>query len=193
MELFDYQNEGISWMLEREHYKCIPEMVSDIKSLKHVRGGILADEVGLGKTLQTIKVIQKNKQKNTLILVPKSLVKQWTNEFKKFAKHIELSFENEIEINENPDIVHVHIASHSKLNSKNINVESNIFTKVEWDRIVIDEAHVIRNKKSKMHKACKNLPSKIRWALSATPVMNKMTDVVHMLDWIGIDWIQFED
>ena len=112
---------------------------------------------------------------------------QWTKEFQKFAKNVKISSENDVERNDNPNVIHVHIASHSKLNSKNINIDSNIFTKVNWDRIVIDEAHVIRNKKSKLHKACKNLPSKIRWALSATPVMNKMVDFVHMLDWIGIE------
>ena len=86
-KLFDYQTDGVNWMIHRETNEDLtyPE---DIAEYKSVKGGILADEVGLGKTLQSIKLIKKNKKLNTLILVPKSLLNQWKLEFEKFASHV---------------------------------------------------------------------------------------------------------
>ena len=66
MELFQYQNEGVNWMLSREHYNNInPTMPEELSSYDNIMGGILADEVGLGKTLQTITVLQNNPKSNT--------------------------------------------------------------------------------------------------------------------------------
>jgi SNF2 family DNA or RNA helicase len=114
-------------------------------------------------------------------------VKQWCAEFSKFAPQIRVSTDvQKIDYNSDSNEIYVHIDSHSKLNSKNADIEHNKFSPHSWDRIVIDEAHVIRNKKSKIHKACCHLKSEIRWALSATPVMNKMTDFVNTLQWIGV-------
>lgn len=186
MALFDYQTEGVNWMLIREHFNNKPNIEANLSEVSILKGGILADEVGLGKTLQTISVITQNKKMNTLILCPKSLLNQWKAEFKKFAPYVKISSDDELLINEDSAKIHVHINSHSKLNSKNVDIENNMFSRVEWDRIVIDEAHVIRNKRSKLHKACSNLRADIKWALSATPVMNKMTDFVHTLQWIGV-------
>lgn len=153
------------------------------------KGGILADEVGLGKTMMTIALCNTNKVKNTLILTPKSIIDQWSKEIKKFAPHfkVSVSFEDDYSINEDENVIHIVLASHSRLNSATIKkVENSVYAKTMWDRIIIDEAHVIKNKRSKIHKACMALQSPIKWALTATPVMNKMTDFVYILDFIGI-------
>ena len=59
--------------------------------------------------------------------------------------------------------------------------------KVVWGRVIIDEAHSIKNKKSKLHQSVNNLQATHKWCLSATPVMNKMTDFIGLMDFIGID------
>ena len=181
--LYDYQSRGLDWLLEREaddqsfHGEPMP------------KGGILADEVGLGKTMMTIALCNKNRKMNTLILAPKSIIEQWKTEIAKFAPHfkVSVSYEDEFTMNTDTNIVHIVIASHSRLNSKVVeNVARTPYAKVSWDRVVIDEAHVIKNKRSKIHKACAAIDAPIKWALTATPIMNKMTDFVYILDYIGV-------
>lgn len=189
MELYDYQEEGLRWLLNKE--KGDYELPEEIESLSNIRGGILADEVGLGKTMMMISVINENLKKNTLILVPKSLIIQWKKEFEKVKmKHVEvievIDSKTRVEMNEDENKSQVIITSHSKLNGKGIDPEELWYCSVQWDRIIIDEAHVIKNKRSKLHKVCLLLKSKIRWALTATPVMNRMVDFVYTLNWVGV-------
>ena len=152
-------------------------------------GGILADEVGLGKTMMTIALCNANPKMNTLILTPKSIINQWAHEIAKYAPHfkVTIAHDDEFKFNKNPDTVHIILASHSRLNSKGVkDTQKTVYSNYEWDRVIIDEAHVIKNKRSKMHKACMALKASLKWALTATPVMNKMTDFVYILDFIGV-------
>ena len=76
-----YQEDGCKWMLNREcEYKQLFEI--DIPN-----GGILADEVGLGKTIMTLSVILGNMLPKTLIILPKSLISQWISQINKFSKN----------------------------------------------------------------------------------------------------------
>lgn len=177
--LKSYQREGVDWMIKRE---------TDDSGLKDYEecptGGILADEVGLGKTIQSITLINENPHL-TLILCPKSLVKQWVSEFNKFSPDTKVG----IITNDTEHISNdfVYISSISFLNKKSQG--KTILHKVEWGRIIIDEAHSIKNKKSKLHKSVKELRSKHKWCLSATPVMNKMTDFIGLMNFIGIEQV----
>ncbi len=178
--MYTYQSEGVDWMVERE--------LDD-----NIKGGVLADEVGLGKTLMTIHTILQNPKKNTLILVPKSLVYQWRDEIIKFTTPEQITFhifEKKTLFNTIPGKVSVCIASHSVINSRmyqdrDLNM-CQLFRK-KWDRIVIDEGHVIKNSKSKMSKRVFLLKSDIKWVLTATPLMNKLNDFINILKWVGVN------
>jgi SNF2 family DNA or RNA helicase len=80
----------------------------------------------------------------------------------------------------------VHLMSYSLLNRKNSVIGTSEVHNFKWDRIVIDEAHMLRNRKSKLFEASMMLRPDIRWALTATPVMNRMTDFVNLMEWIGV-------
>lgn len=74
MPLLPFQSEGLFWMLQRE-------------SDETTRGGILADEMGMGKTLQTIALILAGKIKGpTLVVCPAAAMLQWHNEIIKFTQ-----------------------------------------------------------------------------------------------------------
>jgi SNF2 family DNA or RNA helicase len=114
------------------------------------KGAILADEVGLGKTIEAGIVISQKcaeRKRRILIIVPSSLRKQWNQELadKFFLPSIILetkSFNQEIKNgNLNPfqqkDIV---ICSYHFARAKDVYIKQ-----IEWDLIVIDEAHHLRN------------------------------------------------
>jgi SNF2 family DNA or RNA helicase len=57
---------------------------------------------------------------------------------------------------------------------------------VEWDRVILDEGHEIRNRKSKSHIACNALQAPIRWIVTGTPVFNSIKDFVALCGFVGI-------
>eukprot|EP00397_Hematodinium_sp_SG-2012_P000497 GEMP01000497.1.p1 GENE.GEMP01000497.1~~GEMP01000497.1.p1 ORF type:complete len:1071 (+),score=261.07 GEMP01000497.1:3-3215(+) len=78
--LLKFQKEGLSWMVKQEDPK------------RSVRGGILGDEMGMGKTLQMIALMAANRNKGgfkggqTLVVAPVAAVPQWVDEIEKFTK-----------------------------------------------------------------------------------------------------------
>ena len=172
-KLYDpYQRDGVKWMLERELAKVNP-------------GGVNADEVGLGKTIMTTATLLGNPLEKTLILAPKSLIPQWENEMKKFAPHLKPRI-NRLPSDTTGNILV--IASHQQIVKRNSkSVSASIYHEIEWDRIIIDEAHVIKNKNAKINKCARALKTKIRWCLTATPIMNKMDEFINIMGYLGID------
>ena len=147
--LLPHQVEALKWMIRREATKTTKGIVK-----KGPYGGILADDMGLGKTLETISLILSTKITNTLIIVPDNLVEQWKSEFTKFAPQISVT--GNIEEHENGTIL---IVSYIKA------IRSEYIKKTYWDRIILDEAHYIRNPKGTVHKSLISLRGRCRWCL----------------------------
>ena len=180
-----HQIKGIEWMFNKEQNDSI-------------KGGILADEVGLGKTIQSIGIILKNKKPKTLILVPKSLLNQWHEEINKFSTGLKvLLCDDKIIPSIDPNETTVVLASMSQIygrTPKNTQLtsgyKSTAYQDIIWDRLIIDEAHSIKNRKSKIHKACVDIKASYRWLLTATPIMNRMTDFVNLMGFYGYTQIE---
>ena len=68
--LFTHQLEGVNWMLKRELSKTT------------IKGGLLCDEPGLGKTIQVLATMYSNPKDKTLIIVPNSVLVQWIDKIK---------------------------------------------------------------------------------------------------------------
>ena len=164
-----YQQEGVKWMLTMENNTGKP------------RGGFLCDEMGLGKTIQLIATILGNRKKRTLIVVPKSIVTQWVEEVSRFAPTLSCkAWDGPERYSTNIDVADVVVAPYSvmKLGSR--------LHGIQWDRLILDEAHEIRNRNSKIYKSICAVRSDIRWAVTGTPVFNSMNDFVSLCEFIGI-------
>ena len=176
VDLYEHQIQGVKWMTNREKAETN-------------KGGINADDVGMGKTVMALGTIINNKVPNTLLIVPKTLINQWITEISKFSSGLIIDVpdpkKDNFSYNKDPSKISITIISSSRLNMTGATKWTKYHT-VEWDRIIIDEAHCIKNKKTKLHVNCMNLKTDIKWLLTATPVMNKMTDFVHMMGFIGI-------
>jgi len=172
-----HQVEGINWMLNlEENGYAVPG--TDYA----VRGGILGDEMGLGKTIQSIALIVNGKGKNTLILTPLAVRRQWEEAALKCKINVyvadKLGFVRVSRIF--PLEKSIYLGHYDKLVS---NVE--LFQSVKWDRIILDEAHRIRNTKTVTGTSVLKLKAPYKWALTATPIVNSLDDVVGYLKFIG--------
>lgn len=158
--LYDHQKKGVRWLLNNE---------------RKFNGGLLADEMGLGKTIQIISMMIANPLSLNLIVCPASLITQWKTELLKFAPSIIV----------NPDIdnidmskQNVFIVSYNKL------IRPNTYGTLNYNRIICDEAHYFRNIKSKTFEKLDRIKSKIRWAITGTPIQNYKKDLIAMFKYL---------
>ena len=168
-----YQREGVLWLLSMEN------------QASGVRGGILADEMGLGKTVQLVAAMLGNPKPRTLIILPKSIITQWAEEINRFAPNLTINIYDgpERKMKE----ADVTIAPYTLLTTKGGKADAKTpLHMVQWDRVILDEAHEIRNNKSKLFKSVCRLQTQIRWVVTGTPVFNSMEDFVSLCTFLGL-------
>ena len=154
------------------------------KKVKNELNGrvILADEVGLGKTIEAGILLKEyfttGLIKNALILTPPSLRTQWQDELKsKFDLDFIVNKDDErFEGFDKHQMQIVSLASASQ--TKNAELLKNI----EWDIVIVDEAHRLKNSKTKAHIFVKELNKKFVFLLSATPIQNSILELYNMIE-----------
>jgi len=163
--LFDYQQYGVDWMVGRE-------------TATGPRGGFLCDEMGLGKTIQLIETMLRNPMGRTLVCVPKSIVAQWKSEMETFAPSTAVYLFDGPKREAPPaDFEGLVISPYSVVAD---------LVGTQWDRLILDEGHEIRNPKTKLCKCLCSFDAPIRWVVSGTPIFNSMRDFVTLCGFLGI-------
>lgn len=161
-ELKDFQKEGVERLKNLE---------SDYK------GGFVLSATGTGKTVQILALILSNPiNEKTLIVCPPHLVYNWANEIK---KHTSLVFEKD---------VNVYYGSPRKINDARITITSyNLINSdiPSFDRVILDEGHYIRNRKTKVFQNVMTLTSNKKWLMTATPIMNSHNDLKAYFEFIN--------
>ena len=151
-------------------------------------GGILADEMGLGKTLQIIAVLLAEKQEGSigtsLIICPASLVYNWAEEFHRFAPEltvcpVEGNQPERGEIIERSGKWDVLISSYDHLKRDVQTYEGKVFLYE-----VLDEAQFIKNQSTASAKAVKVIRAKHRFALTGTPIENRLSELWSIFDFL---------
>lgn len=170
----EHQEFGIRWMLDQERNGV------EIEG-KIVRGGILGDEMGLGKTIQSIALIVNGDDQKTLIITPLAVRKQWEAEILKCDLNLYTpekgSWKAHTRLKNRKSVF---IAHYDKLVS-----EFDLFDDMSFGRIILDEAHRIRNMKTVTTLKLFKIKAPHCWALTATPIVNELTDSVAYLKFIG--------
>jgi SNF2 family DNA or RNA helicase len=139
---------------------------------------LLADEVGLGKTIEAGLVLKeyllRGMAKKVLILTPASLITQWQQELK---TKFDLSFKNHLEIGdwEESDLV---IAS---LDTAKSQKNQSSVQKVKYDLLIVDEAHKLKNRKTKNWRFVNSINTKYLLMLTATPIQNDMIELFNLI------------
>ena len=160
-----YQQLGVDWL---QHLRA------------HAMGGFLADDMGLGKTAQTIAHIviehaEGRLDRPVLIVVPTSLVSNWTAELTKFAPGLRVAVLHGLDRHARRaelDGVHVVITTYTVLAR---DVEA--MKKLAWHLVVLDEAQVIKSPDAKATKAVCQLDTRHRLCLSGTPIENNLQEL----------------
>ncbi len=171
-----YQREGVLWMLTMEGQKSGP------------KGGFLCDEMGLGKSIQLIATMLGNPKPRTLIILPKSIITQWAEEINRFAPNFIINvYDGPERKMKEADVT---LAPYTLLTTKGEKENTRTpLHMVQWDRVILDEAHEIRNKKSKLFKSVCRLQTQIKWIVTGTPVFNSMEDFVSLCTFLGLSKI----
>jgi len=174
-----HQVEGIEWMLnlEKEGIK----VASSINGDYIVRGGILGDEMGLGKTIQSLALILNSKGTNTLIVCPLAVKKQWVEAASRSKVNMFVAEKNGwIRVGKRVlDGKAIYIGHYEKV------VSAPSLFEQGFDRIILDEAHRIRNIRTRTGRAVLKINARYKWALTATPIVNSLDDAVSYLKFIG--------
>ncbi|MDO8517465.1 MAG: SNF2-related protein [Nanoarchaeota archaeon] len=179
--------ELISYPLIKKNlaYNLPHQQDGALKILRDFDGrALLADEVGLGKTITAGMVLKecivRGFVRRALILTPPSLVNQWKEEL---STKFDLNFK---EVNKESEWENSELAIASIDKVKNFNNETNEFKhstahKIYWDIIIIDEAHKLKNKKTFRWKFVDKLQKKRLLLLTATPFQNDLIELYNLL------------
>ncbi|KAI1811320.1 hypothetical protein GGS20DRAFT_114658 [Poronia punctata] len=184
-ELRSYQQEGVNWLNFLNKYNL---------------HGILCDDMGLGKTLQTICIVASDhyyraeefkktggpevRKLPSLIVCPPTLSGHWQQEIKTFAPFLSVtSFvgppaERRARAASFPltDIV---VTSYEVCRN-----DTDLLDKQNWNYVVLDEGHLIKNPKAKISLAVKRLASNHRLILTGTPIQNNVLELWSLFDFL---------
>ena len=176
--------------------------LDSIPAVEPCRGGILADSMGMGKTISTLALLlsdsRKDRRPGTLIVAPTSLIAQWEAEIESkvdlddgtvFQVVMYHGSGRESSALDSADVVLTTFGTLASDYAKKQST-SKLFT-TQWRRVVLDEAHVIRNGGTGQAKAALALKADGRWCLTGTPVHNSINDLQILFQFIKLEpWNQ---
>lgn len=169
-ELRDYQRVGVNWLAFLHN---------------HNFGGILADDMGLGKTLQVIchlSTFQTNKP--SIIITPASLIYNWQHEYAKFCPSQEVIVMDGTKAEREQLITKVKGDVICVVSYDSFKRDIDLFTEIEFNYGILDEAQHIKNHVTKIAKSVKALNTEHRLALTGTPIENNLNDLWSLFDFI---------
>ncbi|PTB41698.1 hypothetical protein M441DRAFT_139468 [Trichoderma asperellum CBS 433.97] len=212
--MHNHQITAAAWMVKRELARAEPF------------GGILADAMGMGKTIMSLACIIGNQADNehiakfcnaTLVVVPnKAIALQWEAEARRHCSDpfnymvfiydrqredlqqlctrslIVIATYKELIMQYPENFVLQELAA--KYGTDNISFHRELdkimgpLFRINWYRIILDEAHAIKNYESRTSKACCALLGKYRWALTGTPLSNSSEEMYPYMKFTQCDW-----
>ncbi|KAL3632298.1 Swi5 complex subunit Swi2 [Castilleja foliolosa] len=164
-------------------------------------GGVLGDDMGLGKTIQAIAFLSavfskdsdsdsthEEKQKTdkkgpVLIICPSSVILNWESEFSKWS-----TFSVSVYHGANRDLILDKLAANGVeiliTSFDTYRIQGTVLSNIPWDIVIVDEAHRLKNEKSKLYTACLQIKTLKRYGLTGTMMQNKIMELFNLFDWV---------
>ncbi len=165
--LHPHQQVAVQWMMDRERDPI-------------VSGGFLCDEMGLGKTYSTLGLLVNRPVEKTLLLCPKAVIGQWAEAAADARIKVFTCVDNKWKC-KNPQTqseTSLYITNYDKLT----NNKALFFSRaLSWNRMVLDEAHNIRNGATKRYSVLKYIEASSKWMLTGTPIVNSPKDLTALM------------
>ncbi|KAL8908758.1 MAG: hypothetical protein Q9207_000615 [Kuettlingeria erythrocarpa] len=192
-KLKSFQLEGLSWMMKQESSQW--------------KGGLLGDEMGMGKTIQAVSLIMSDypAKSPSLVVVPPVALMQWQNEINEYTdgKLKVLMYHNSNQHVKNMtmeelvsyDVIMISYASVESIHRKEIKgfnredgivKENSMIHAIHYHRLILDEAHNIKSRTTGVAKACFALKADYKWCLSGTPVQNRIGEFFSLLRFLEV-------
>lgn len=172
-ELRPYQKSGYTWL-------------SYMNQLGF--GACLADDMGLGKTLQVLTFLEKlrkeGKTKRVLLIVPASLLGNWCREAEKFVPQMEIRLLH----GKTGAILGEQLVQEEcflTITTYGMSQKIKVLQELEWDCLILDEAQAIKNAATKQTHAIKQIPARMRLAMTGTPIENDLTNLWSLFDFLN--------
>ncbi|KAG4966687.1 hypothetical protein JHK87_032338 [Glycine soja] len=177
-----YQQEGINWLAFLKRFKL---------------HGILCDDMGLGKTLQASAIVASDIAEHrtsignedllpSLIICPSTLVGHWAFEIEKYIDVSVISSLQYVGSAQERMLLRDHFCKHNVIITSYDVVRKDIdfLGQLLWNHCILDEGHIIKNAKSKVTLAVKQLKAQHRLILSGTPIQNNIMDLWSLFDFL---------
>lgn len=186
-DLRKYQQDGVNWLSFLNKYNL---------------HGILCDDMGLGKTLQSICIIAGDHYMRgvqfrstgkldssplpSIVVCPPTLTGHWVFEVKKFCSS---EYLNPLQY-AGPPTTRIRLQKQVPLHNLTIvsydivRNDIDFFRGIHWNYCVLDEGHIIKNTKTKITKAVKQLKANHRLILSGTPIQNNVLELWSLFDFL---------
>ncbi|WP_052078451.1 DEAD/DEAH box helicase [Spirochaeta lutea] len=171
-ELRYYQRTGLSWLVYLHRNNL---------------NGCLADDMGLGKTLQTLALLQYLRESGdlgaVLLITPVVTLANWEQEAHRFApglgvyRHSGMGRANSVDEMAQADII---LVSYHTLR-----IDIELFLDFDFDYVILDEAHYIKNHYSQVFKAVRSLKSRHRLSLTGTPIENTLMELWSQMNFLN--------
>lgn len=182
---------SFTMLLKLHQRQAIVSILKQLGSNKY--GFLLAHAMGLGKTLTTIAFMEASCKcyKSFLVLSPKTLLHSWYEELQKWDSHLTLTYYPPVNNDDLSTIKHwnkrggVLIVPQIRFRNYQLNGLFNF----NPDVVIVDEAHVLKNKQTLFYKAVASLPSKKKLLLTGTPLQNNLEEYFQMLNLIAPDML----
>jgi SNF2 family DNA or RNA helicase len=172
-ELRPYQQRGLAWL-------------SFLGKLG--LGAVLADDMGLGKSPQTLALLQAEQDAGsvtgpTLLICPMSLVGNWQREAARFTPDLTVHVHHGADRLAGSDLTRAMTSADLVLTTYGVAArDREALIEVPWARVVCDEAQNIKNAATRQAQAVRTIPARSRIALTGTPVENRLTELWSIME-----------